>query len=128
MFAPSRRAEFVRLMQQDNAVSGFESQAYRQDGSIIWISENARAVYDDSGALSYYEGTVVKILLSLSKLKSNYGIMPCMIPSQVCQIGLYSQTDWNKWFSGQKGTRIIYVPCSSWTWIASRWSTIVSVI
>ncbi len=56
--APSRRAEFVRLMQQDNAVSGFESQAYRQDGSIIWISENARTVKDASGTLLCYEGTV----------------------------------------------------------------------
>ena len=58
---PNRRAKFIRLIQQHNTVSGFESQVYHQDGSMIWISENARAVYDDSGALSYYEGTVEDI-------------------------------------------------------------------
>ncbi len=30
----------------------------RRDGKLIWISENARAVHDDSGRLVCYEGTV----------------------------------------------------------------------
>ncbi|MUL38497.1 response regulator [Gloeocapsopsis dulcis] len=59
--APHRRAEFVCQMQQDGAVSGFESQVYRQDGSIIWISENARTVRDASGTFLCYEGTVEDI-------------------------------------------------------------------
>jgi sigma-B regulation protein RsbU (phosphoserine phosphatase) len=56
-----RRDEFVRLMQQDDTISGFESSIYRKDGSIIWISENCRAVRDAQGKLLYYEGTVVNI-------------------------------------------------------------------
>jgi diguanylate cyclase (GGDEF)-like protein len=39
-------------------VSGFESQVFRRNGDIIWISENARAVFDDDGTLQSYEGTV----------------------------------------------------------------------
>src|SRR5205807_354330 len=31
------------------------------DGVIIWISENARAVRDASGAVMYYEGMVVDV-------------------------------------------------------------------
>lgn len=58
---PTRQAEFVRQMQQQGEVIGFESQVYRKDGSIIWISENARAVYDDQGTLLYYEGIVEDI-------------------------------------------------------------------
>jgi len=58
---PNRRAEFIRLMQENGAVWGFESQAYRKDGSTIWIRENARAISDASGALLYYEGTVENI-------------------------------------------------------------------
>ena len=58
---PGRRAEFIRLMKEHGAVSGFESQMYRKDGSVMWISENARAVRDDSGALRYYEGAVEDI-------------------------------------------------------------------
>jgi diguanylate cyclase (GGDEF)-like protein/PAS domain S-box-containing protein len=58
---PLRRAEFVRLMNEQGRVSDFESQIYRRDGEIIWISENARAVYDDEGRLLFYEGTVEDI-------------------------------------------------------------------
>lgn len=58
---PERRAEFMRLMEQDRQVSNFESRVYRRDGDIIWISENARAVYDDAGTLTCYEGTVEAI-------------------------------------------------------------------
>jgi PAS domain S-box-containing protein len=58
---PERRREFIRALQQEGAVTGFESEVYRQDGSIIWISENARAVYAETGNLLYYEGTVEDI-------------------------------------------------------------------
>ncbi len=58
---PSRRREFVDLMQEKGAVVDFESQVYRQDGSIIWISETARSVCDRNGTLLYYEGSVTDI-------------------------------------------------------------------
>ncbi|KAF1045233.1 MAG: putative signaling protein [Herbaspirillum frisingense] len=58
---PDRRVEFMRLMEERGSVSNFESRVYRRDGDIIWISENARAVYDDAGHLSCYEGTVEAI-------------------------------------------------------------------
>jgi phosphoserine phosphatase RsbU/P len=56
-----RRDEFVHLMQQHDTITGFESQIYRKDGTIIWISENCRAVRDSRGQLLYYEGTVEDI-------------------------------------------------------------------
>ncbi len=56
-----RRESFVRLMQENDTLSGFESKIYRKDGSIIWISENCRAVRDAQGRLLYYEGTVQDI-------------------------------------------------------------------
>jgi len=56
-----RRVEFVHLVQQHGLVSKFESQAYCKDGRMIWISENAQAVYDSSGVLLYYEGFVEDI-------------------------------------------------------------------
>ncbi len=59
---PCRRTEFTRLLQENDAVSGFEAQVYRNDGSVIWIAENARAVRDlHTGELLYYEGTVEDI-------------------------------------------------------------------
>jgi adenylate cyclase len=58
---PNRRREFIATMEANQAISGFESQVYRKDGSKIWITENVRAVRDESGKLLYYEGTVSDI-------------------------------------------------------------------
>jgi PAS domain S-box-containing protein len=56
-----RREAFVRIMQEHDTLTGFESRIYRKDGSIIWIAENCRAVRDAQGKLLYYEGTVQDI-------------------------------------------------------------------
>ncbi len=56
-----RRTEFVALMKEHGTVRGFESEIYRKDGSTMWISENARAVLDGSGQISYFEGMVEDI-------------------------------------------------------------------
>lgn len=47
-----------KQLEQQDWVVGFESQVYRKDGSLIWVSENVRAVRDFRGMLLYYEGTV----------------------------------------------------------------------
>lgn len=56
-----RREEFIRSLRQHGTLTNFESQVYRRDGNIIWISENAREVRDVSGNPLYYEGTVEDI-------------------------------------------------------------------
>ena len=56
-----RRQEFIRLMQENDTITDFESPIYRKDGSVIWISENCRAIRDSQGRLLYYEGTVEDI-------------------------------------------------------------------
>ena len=56
-----RRDEFIRLMQEHDTITSFESAIYRKDRSVIWISENCRAVRDVQGRLLYYEGTVEDI-------------------------------------------------------------------
>ncbi|MBT9100360.1 putative bifunctional diguanylate cyclase/phosphodiesterase [Methylovulum psychrotolerans] len=58
---PSKRAEFIALMSAHGKIQNFESQVYRKNGDIIWISENAREVYDAEGKLRFYEGTVEDI-------------------------------------------------------------------
>jgi PAS domain S-box-containing protein len=58
---PSRRAEFIRLVQQEGSVADFESQVRRKDGHAIWITETARAVCGPDGKVVYYEGTVQDI-------------------------------------------------------------------
>lgn len=58
---PRRRLEFIRILEERATVTDFESQARRKDGSIIWISENARVVRKSDGKTDYFEGTVVDI-------------------------------------------------------------------
>ena len=54
----SRREEFMALIKARGSISRFESQVYRKTGEVIWISENARAVFDEAGTVLCYEGTV----------------------------------------------------------------------
>ncbi len=56
-----RREEFMRIVKARGEISGFESRVYRKNGDTIWISENARAVFDDEGRVLHYEGTVEDI-------------------------------------------------------------------
>src|ERR1051326_5387802 len=56
-----RRDEFIRLMQEHDIITEFESPVYRKDGTVIWISENCRGIRDSKGRLLYYEGTVEDI-------------------------------------------------------------------
>ncbi len=58
---PGRREEFYQLALRDGFVSGFEVQMYRKDGDLVWVSANARAIYDDGGDISGYEGTVENV-------------------------------------------------------------------
>jgi PAS domain S-box-containing protein len=58
---PSRRIEFKSLMETHGVVNGFEYQAYRKDGTKIWLSMNARAVRSSEGSVLYYEGTIEDI-------------------------------------------------------------------
>jgi diguanylate cyclase (GGDEF)-like protein/PAS domain S-box-containing protein len=58
---PGRREEFLRQMRLHGRITGFESQVYLRDGTIIWISENARVVHGADGSIRFFEGTVEDI-------------------------------------------------------------------
>lgn len=58
---PARREQFRREIEQTGRVQAFESEVYRKDGRVIWISERARAVRDEAGHLLYFEGTIEEI-------------------------------------------------------------------
>lgn len=58
---PNRQGEFIELIQKHSTLKDFESQTYRQDGSVIWVSETARAVYDSCGVFTGFEGILIDI-------------------------------------------------------------------
>ncbi|HBY76673.1 MAG TPA: histidine kinase, partial [Cyanobacteria bacterium UBA11148] len=58
---PRDRTQFRYLMEQYGQVQGLEYQAYRKDGSTLWVEIDARAVQDRSGKVLYYEGMIQDI-------------------------------------------------------------------
>jgi signal transduction histidine kinase/DNA-binding response OmpR family regulator len=58
---PGKRSELQELIKKYGFVNGFISEAFRKDGSIIYISENIHAVYDEQGNILYYEGSLENI-------------------------------------------------------------------
>ena len=58
---PKRNEEFRQALADHGVVKEFEKEICRRDGKKIWIAVNARAVRDQVGALSYYEGTAQDI-------------------------------------------------------------------
>lgn len=58
---PDRRDELLAVLEKDEAVSGFEYEMKRVDGSHRWISITARAIRDDSDQLQGFEGTFIDV-------------------------------------------------------------------
>ena len=56
-----RQKDYVRLMAEDGCVVNFETPLYRKDERLSWVSINARAVRDEEGRVSRYEGSVMDI-------------------------------------------------------------------
>jgi len=58
---PDDRAHWQTTMEREGIVHGFELQLKRFDGSIIWVSDDARAVRDENGHLLHYAGILRNI-------------------------------------------------------------------
>jgi PAS domain S-box-containing protein len=58
---PKQRDQMKHELAETGVVRGREYQLFRKDGTKIWGSVDARAVRDDSDAISYYEGFVQDI-------------------------------------------------------------------
>jgi PAS domain S-box-containing protein len=58
-FAPQHsRRNFKNLMERDGEIRGMESEWRRRDGTAIMVRENARAIRDEAGRVTFYDGTV----------------------------------------------------------------------
>ena len=53
---PEDRTKIRQIIEEQGFVRNYETQLYRKDGSIIWISITMRAIRDEKGQLLYYEG------------------------------------------------------------------------
>ncbi len=60
-FANDSRSDFVRHVERNGQVIGFEATWKKKDGSLLLVYENARGVRDEQGNVLYYEGTAEDI-------------------------------------------------------------------
>lgn len=58
---PLQRLEIISIIARDGEVRDAEFQLRRKDGSVLTVVENARGVYDDTGRLTGFEGTISDI-------------------------------------------------------------------
>jgi len=58
---PEDRRKIMDLIEEKGRAIGFETQMYRRDKSIIWVSISAQALRDESGKILFYEGSLVDI-------------------------------------------------------------------
>jgi PAS domain S-box-containing protein len=56
-----QRVEYRRKLEESGVVRGQEYQVCRKDRSTFWVLVNARAVRDEGGTTTYYEGFVQDI-------------------------------------------------------------------
>jgi len=55
------RRQFKENIQRDGEIKGLESHWKKPDGTLVFIRENARAIRDDDGNITCYEGTIEDI-------------------------------------------------------------------
>jgi PAS domain S-box-containing protein len=55
------RSRWVRQIERDGAVMGFEEQLRRKDGTVFWSQDSARTVRATDGTVLYYEGAIIDI-------------------------------------------------------------------
>ncbi len=53
---PEDRKLFLEAMKKHGKLEQYEIKLKRRDGTLIWVAENVRTVYDKSGNYLYYEG------------------------------------------------------------------------
>ncbi len=58
---PEQRLELRSEMEKTGIIRDHEYQVYHRNGSKFWIAVDARAVRDETGAISYYEGFIQDI-------------------------------------------------------------------
>jgi two-component system, sensor histidine kinase and response regulator len=58
---PRDRARLASQLVEHGTAEAFECQVRRKDGGVIWILQNVRAVFDDSGRPLYFEGTIENV-------------------------------------------------------------------
>lgn len=88
---PEERDEYRRIIDTYGFVENFEHQIYRKDGAKIWVSTNSRAVKDENGNITLYEGThenITKRKTIGEELKKSEAMLKGILRAATVGVGL----------------------------------------
>ncbi|MCX8031474.1 MAG: PAS domain S-box protein [Thermodesulfovibrionales bacterium] len=60
-YDPRDRIKLLRILKEKGSIKNFIVRNLRKDGTIFWVSINAKVKYDEHGNIEFYEGTVQDI-------------------------------------------------------------------
>ncbi|MFS8836827.1 PAS domain S-box protein, partial [Synechococcus sp. WC101] len=106
---PEQRSEFVQRMLKEGQVVHAEQQVCRKDGKKIWISLNARALYNEQGEPLYFEGFVTDITASRQLKERQQQLEEARRESEHRFLQLAENSQQLFWISTLCGKELIYV-------------------
>lgn len=106
---PEQRSEFVQRILKEGQVVHAEQQVCRKDGKKIWISLNARALYNEQGEPLYFEGFVTDITASRQLKERQQQLEEARRESEHRFLQLAENSQQLFWISTLCGKELIYV-------------------
>jgi two-component system sensor histidine kinase/response regulator len=58
---PDSRVMWIEEISRVGVVRDFDVELQRPDGSTVWVQDTARAILDDDGRISYFEGALIDV-------------------------------------------------------------------
>ena len=105
-------SEILARLDRDGVLVNAVSQIYRRDGSVIWVSENARAVRNADGRIIFYEGTAVDIserVAAEMQLRQSQALYQTLVDN--CRDGVFLIHDWRILFANRALAELLgYTP------------------
>jgi two-component system, sensor histidine kinase and response regulator len=68
---PLARREWRRTIDASGVVRDFQARLRRRDGTMVWVRDTARAIYDEDGSVRYYEGVLTDITAEVRAANSS---------------------------------------------------------
>ncbi len=106
---PKQRSEFIQRLLKEGQVVHAEQQVCRKDGQKIWISLNARTLYNEQGDPLYFEGFVTDITASRQLKERQQQLEAASRESEGRFLQLAENSQHLFWISTLCGKELIYV-------------------
>jgi PAS domain S-box-containing protein len=67
---PTRRAQWLEMMEASGVVHEFDVELRRPDGSTVWVQDTGRVIRDEQGNVLYYDGAIIDVTEKVAARKA----------------------------------------------------------